>query len=336
VQSFKFVGTTTSPSVTLHGPNGETIDANPNTVGVADGHLIEMDPKTKSTFIVVDHPSAGQWTTSLDAASHSPLDKASAANSLPQPNVTGTVEGTGLQRTLKWNLTTIPGQSVRFVEKGVDSTKVLTTTSSATGSVSFAPAPGSAGTRTIVAEISQNGIPRSTVDVATYDAPARTVIQVIKRGAGAGTVTGLGGKIACGATCTADVTPSQSMTFTATPAKGSRFMSWDGACAGLQRTCTIALEQSDAVTAVFDKVRKPTISGLGPRKGARGSMVTLHGIGFLGATKVRFGKVRATAVTVISDTEIRVVVPAKAKTSRIKVTGPGGTGHSAKRFKITT
>ena len=334
VQAFRFVGATTSPSVTLHGPKGEVIDANPDTVGVADGHLIEMDPRTKSTYIVVDHPSAGQWTTTLDADSHSALDKSAAAASLPQPDVTATVGGTGLQRTLDWKLTPIPGQTVRFVEKGTDSTKVITTTSAATGTVSFAPAPGSAGTRTIVAEISQNGVPRKTVDVASYDAPARTVVQVLKRGAGSGAVSGLAGKISCGALCAADITPGQSMTFTATPAKGSRFMGWDGACAGLQRTCTIALDNSDAVTAVFDKIRRPTIARLGPTSGKRGSMVTLHGVGFLGASKVAFGKVRAGEVAVISDTEIRVVVPATAKTSRIKVTGPGGTGRTAGKFVV--
>jgi Tol biopolymer transport system component len=336
VQSFKFVGTTTSPSVTVHGPNGETIDANPNTIGVTDGHLIEMDPKTKSTFIIVDHPSAGQWTSTLDADSHSPIAKATEAGGLPQPNVTGTVTGSGLQQSLAWNMTAIPGQSVRFVEDGDDTNKVITTTSAATGTVAFTPAPGSAGTRKIVAEVMQNGVPRMSVDVATYEAPARSVVQVVKSGAGAGTVTGVGGKLNCGTSCFADITPGQPITFTATEAKGSRFMGWNGLCAGLNRTCTVAPEQSDAVIAMFDKLRQPKISSMGPHKGRRGSMVTLSGIGFLGATKVAFGKVRASEVAVISDTEIRVVVPAKAKTSRIKVTGPGGSGRTATRFHVIT
>jgi len=113
-------------------------------------------------------------------------------------------------------------------------------------------------------------------------------------------------------------------------------MGWDGACAGLQRTCTVTLEQSRTVTAVFDKVRAPKITSLSPGSGRRGSMVTLHGIGFLSATKVKFGKVKAVEVAVMSDTEIRVVVPPKAKSSRIKVTGPAGTGKSAKKFKVTS
>jgi hypothetical protein len=333
VQAFRFTGTTASPSLTLHGPAGESIDANPNTLGVKDGHLIEMDPKTKTTVILVDHPSAGQWTVTLDAGSPA-IDTATQASGLDQPDVTATVAGSGLQQTLAWTMTPVPGQSVRFVEEGVDSSKVLTTTSAGSGSIAFVPAPGSAGTRTIVAEISQNGIPRTTVNVATYDAPARSVVQVLKRGAGAGTVTGVGGKVDCGAVCGADITPGQSLTFTATAAKGSRFMGWGGACAGLQRVCTIALDQSNAVTATFDKLRKPTISRLSPRKGKRGSMVTLHGVGFLGATKVVFGKVKAGAVAVVSDTEIRVVVPAKAKSSKVTVTGPGGTGKSKKKFVV--
>jgi TolB protein len=335
VQSFRFVGTTAPPEVTLTGPNGESIDANHNNVGVKDGHLIAMDPSTKTTTVLVDKPSAGVWSSSLDSGS-SPLASATQANGLADPDVTATVGGAGLQRTLSWTMTSIPGQSVRFVEEGADSNKVLATTSAASGTVSFAPAPGSAGTRTIVAEITQNGVPRSTADVATYDAPARSVVLVAKRGVGSGTVSGLGGKIACGKFCAADITPGQPVTLTAAAAKGSRFMGWDGACAGLQRTCTVTLEQSRTATATFDKIRKPKISSLSPRSGKRGSMVTLHGVGFLGATKVRFGKVRASEVAVISDTEIRVVVPAKAKTARIKVTGPGGTGHTKKKVRITS
>jgi hypothetical protein len=327
VQSFAFVGTKAPPSVTLHGPNGEEIDANPNTLGVNDGHLIEMDPSKKSTVILVDHPSAGQWTSTLDSGS-SPLASASEAGGLPAPEVTASVTGTGLSRVLHWTATPIAGQSVRFVENGDDSSRVITTTTAASGSVPFTPAPGSAGTRTIVAEVSQDGMPRAQLDAATYDAPARSVLLVSKRGAGAGTVTGMAGQLNCGTSCGADITPGQKITLTATPAKGSRFMGWDGACAGLTKTCTIALASSDGVIATFDKVRKPRITKLSPRTAARGAMITLHGSGLLGARTVRFGKVKATEVAVLSDNELRVVVPSKAKSGRIRVTGPGGTGRS--------
>src|SRR5262249_20889845 len=150
---------------------------------------ITLDPTTKETVVLVDQPSAGIWTATLQDDS-APLDSATEASGLPAPDVTASVTGSGAARTLSWSMTPRSGQEVRFVEHGTDSSQVITTTSAASGSVPFTPAAGAGGTRTIVAEVSQDGLPRTNVDVTTYQAVDRTVLTVTKQGSGTGTVTG--------------------------------------------------------------------------------------------------------------------------------------------------
>jgi uncharacterized repeat protein (TIGR03803 family) len=69
----------------------------------------------------------------------------------------------------------------------------------------------------------------------------------------------------------------------------------------------------------------PVISSFTPKSGPVGTEVTITGSGFIGATKVTFGGVKATSYTVDSGTQITTTVPTGAKTGNIAVTTPGGT-----------
>ena len=72
----------------------------------------------------------------------------------------------------------------------------------------------------------------------------------------------------------------------------------------------------------------PVVTGISPTSAALagGTIVTITGTGFTGATKVDFGAVAATSFTVVSDTEITAVSPAQAVgTHDVLVTTPGGT-----------
>ncbi|MER7757220.1 IPT/TIG domain-containing protein, partial [Kitasatospora sp. NPDC097643] len=57
-------------------------------------------------------------------------------------------------------------------------------------------------------------------------------------------------------------------------------------------------------------VAAPVIASVSPASGAAGSVVTLTGSGFTGATAVRFGAVNASSFTVVSATQITATVPA--------------------------
>jgi hypothetical protein len=74
-----------------------------------------------------------------------------------------------------------------------------------------------------------------------------------------------------------------------------------------------------------------TITGFTPTSGSPGTIVTITGTGFTGATAVKFGSVSVTP-TVIDNNTITVVVPANAVSNKISVTVGGCDVISASNF----
>jgi hypothetical protein len=77
----------------------------------------------------------------------------------------------------------------------------------------------------------------------------------------------------------------------------------------------------------------PTVSSFTPLGGAIGSLVTINGSNFTGATNVRFNGVNAT-FSVLSNTQIRATVPTGATTGKICVSNAFGEGCSVSNFNI--
>ncbi|MGZ8222748.1 MAG: RHS repeat-associated core domain-containing protein [Methylobacter sp.] len=78
------------------------------------------------------------------------------------------------------------------------------------------------------------------------------MLSAAKTGAGTGgTITSLQTGIDCSATCSAIYDWGTVVTLSATPATGSTFNSWTGACTGTAATCTVTLDQAQNVTASF-------------------------------------------------------------------------------------
>ena len=74
-------------------------------------------------------------------------------------------------------------------------------------------------------------------------------LSVTKSGAGLGTVTSNPTGINCGSACSGSF--SGSVTLTATPATGSTFAGWSGACTGTG-TCAVTVDAGTRVTATFN------------------------------------------------------------------------------------
>lgn len=79
----------------------------------------------------------------------------------------------------------------------------------------------------------------------------------------------------------------------------------------------------------------PSITSFAPPSGPIGTVVTIMGNSFTGATKVMFGTVKATVFTVVSDMQVTATVPSGAVTGKIQVTTPGGTATSSTAFTVT-
>ncbi|MCY7420068.1 MAG: hypothetical protein LH650_16605, partial [Chloroflexi bacterium] len=96
--------------------------------------------------------------------------------------------------------------------------------------------------------------------LARYDSEAPShMLSVTKGGTGSGTVTSAPAGIDCGATCTASFTAGVPVTLSATPASGSAFVGWSGACAGVTAAqCTLVMDGAKSAGATFSSSSSTT------------------------------------------------------------------------------
>jgi uncharacterized repeat protein (TIGR03803 family) len=79
----------------------------------------------------------------------------------------------------------------------------------------------------------------------------------------------------------------------------------------------------------------PTLASFSPSSGPVGTAVQITGTGLMQTTSVTFGGVKATNITVNSDTQVTADVPTGAKTGKIGVTTKGGKATSKASFTVT-
>src|SRR5947207_4672760 len=89
-------------------------------------------------------------------------------------------------------------------------------------------------------------------------------LQVNKQGTGSGTVSSNDASINCGSTCSASFNPGTMVTMTATPAAGSTFGGWGGACSGTA-ACVVTMNSAQTVSATFNM--PPTFTLQAPYQG---------------------------------------------------------------------
>ena len=155
------------PAVTLAGPGGATVAA------PADGRtaqtpsaLVVPDREGGTVTFVLYSPPAGRWTAAGAGAF-----SLATAEGLPAPNVKARVSGRGAKRTLTWSLTPLAGQSVTLYERGENAARKLVTTTRAKGRLVFRPSNVPGRSRTIEAVVTQDGLPRATLDAGRFTAP---------------------------------------------------------------------------------------------------------------------------------------------------------------------
>ncbi|MCG8604915.1 tandem-95 repeat protein, partial [bacterium] len=97
----------------------------------------------------------------------------------------------------------------------------------------------------------------------------------------------------------------------------------------------ISLEGTGLSATNFVMVGPPVITSFSPTAGSVGSEVTLFGSNFSGTLGVRFNGIFASSFTVVSDTELRAVVPSSATSGSIGVENTAGASVSSGNFTVT-
>lgn len=103
-----------------------------------------------------------------------------------------------------------------------------------------------------VCEVTLAG-PRQVNAGFTRSTGASIPIRVALNGVGNGRVTSAPGGIDCGTECADTFDVGQTVTLTATPASGSRFLGWSGDCVDQGRQCTLTTDQTRSAVAEFGK-----------------------------------------------------------------------------------
>lgn len=170
-EDFAVTGAGAPPTVILHGPDGAAVT--PTALGPSAASAVAVAvpvPKTDTTYVMVRRPAGGTWTVSA-AAGSSTITSVSAARGYPAPAIKAHVSGHGTGRRLTYSITARPGLSVSFAERSQGTYHVLGRAAGAHGTLHFTPAAGTARRRTIEAIVSDDGVQRAIVPVASYRSP---------------------------------------------------------------------------------------------------------------------------------------------------------------------
>jgi ABC-type xylose transport system substrate-binding protein len=124
-----------------------------------------------------------------------------------------------------------------------ESTTVTLTAAPAAGSTFSGWSGACTGTGTCVVSM-------TTAKSVTVTFAKTYLLTVTKAGTGSGTVTSNPVGITCGADCTQSYNYNTTVTLTATPAVGSTFTGWSGACTGTG-ACVVSMTAAKSVTAAF-------------------------------------------------------------------------------------
>ena len=120
---------------------------------------------------------------------------------------------------------------------------------------------------------------------------------------------------------------------TAVTRSGTTFLSATVPAAALTGSVTVT---TGATTLTSNNIFRvtPTFPSFNPTSGPVGTPVVLSGTGLAQTTKVTFGRVAATTVTVNSDTQVTANVPTGATTGKITITTAGRSVTSRTNFTV--
>jgi YVTN family beta-propeller protein len=131
-----------------------------------------------------------------------------------------------------------------------------TLASGASSTVKIGVTPSAGGSLTNMASVTSGqpdpNLTNNTASASTtITGTVSETLTVTKNGTGSGTVTSAPAGINCGATCSATFTSGTVVVLAATETSGSTFSGWSGACTNITGTCSVTMNETQAVTATF-------------------------------------------------------------------------------------
>ncbi len=168
VKNLTIAGIGGAPKVVVQGPGGArlTLDGDgferSGTLAGVRGDSFE------ATYIGVDHGTPGRYTITPLPGSV-PLGKLMETRPGYDTSFTGTVTGSGPKLTLSYDARKEGGgQDVTFYEEGPNVFHPIGSSTGGRGTIRFAPSPGPAGPRTIVAHATVDGVPIQDQTIARF------------------------------------------------------------------------------------------------------------------------------------------------------------------------
>ena len=108
-----------------------------------------------------------------------------------------------------------------------------------------------------------------------------------------------------------------------------------GASLGSPNSATVTIKGSKASTTPAPSYVQPMISNFSPASGAVGTVVTINGTGFTGLNAAWAGEAHNAGISVVSNTQAKVTIPAGATTGAIGIFNPSYTAFTASSFTVT-
>ncbi len=215
-----------------------------------------LDPTTRS---VIRRYETYQYTGAYDPITHQVICGGDGTCAAPQPGELGDMIGAQMAAAnVEVNAVIVAktgNGSIDSLDKLISCGNKCAATYEAGSQVTLTASPdkaafagwtGACSGNNLTCTVSVNG--QTNVGASFVPAYTLSVSQ-----SGKGTVVSAEPGINCGRTCSAKFAQGATVTLSATPETGFRFVNWTGACSGSAPTCSLTINRDSSVQAVFTK-----------------------------------------------------------------------------------